>query len=306
MKILQSDLSLASSHHKHDEIKESETLHKWNRPEEAPQRLQSTDRLELSHSLGETSLDPKLMSILRAVEAMTGKKIAIPSLQTTSSSETPRVGWGVDYNYNKTEIHEESLDFSAQGSVKTEGGKSIDFSLAFALNTRVEINESISFKAGDALIDPLVLNFGSDVVTMSDVKHSFDLDLDGRSEEFSFVGSGSGFLALDKNSDGIINNGSELFGPTLGNGFDELALYDSDANNWIDENDAVFEKLLIWTKDESGNENLFRLKDKGIGALYLGKVQTSFELNQAQIKESSIYLKESGEVGTLQEIDLVV
>ena len=60
---------------------------------------------------------------------------------------------------------------------------------------------------------------------------------DGRKDNISFVQPGSGFLAVDKNNDGKINNGKELFGPNTGNGFDELAKYDSDGNQWIDESD---------------------------------------------------------------------
>jgi hypothetical protein len=157
----------------------------------------------------------------------------------------------------------------------------------------------------------LVINFGAATVSISDIKHDFDLNLDGKSDTFNFVGNGSGFLALDKNKDGIINDGSELFGPKLGNGFKELSAYDTDANNWIDENDAIFEELLIWTKDEAGVENLFTLKDKGIGALYLGSAITPFGLNNVNgsagaMKESSIYLRENGSAGTMQEIDLKV
>lgn len=340
MKILESDISFLSSHYKHSQVDIKESLQQWSRPEDAPQRLQSIDRLELSEKFqsmykdkeideiadefSEASLDPKLLSIIRALEALTGKKVNLSfykhfkalefkaNQETVESQQSQRAGWGLDYHYEKTEIKTQALNFSAQGSVKTEDGKSIDFSLALSMIDQSQTHESISIKAGDALIDPLVLNFGSNIVEISDVKHSFDLDLDGKSDNFSFVGEGSGFLALDKNKDGIINDGSELFGPTLGNGFNELAAYDSDSNNWIDENDDVFDKLLIWTKDDSGEENLYSLKEKDIGALYLGSSQTPFELissdgtTQAQMKESGVYLKESGEVGTLQEIDLVV
>jgi len=180
------------------------------------------------------------------------------------------------------------------------------------MNRVTATHESLSFKAGDALIDPLVLNFGGNVVTMSDIKHTFDLDLDGKDEEFSFVGRDSGFLAIDKNGDGKINDGSELFGPTLGNGFEELLEYDADGNMWIDESDSVFEKLLIWTKDENGFEELYTLKEKDVGALYLGSALTTFDLSDAQnslvakMRESSVFLKESGGAGLLQEVDLRV
>ena len=341
MKIEQSEISLLATHDKKHELYERESLETWNRDKDAPERLQQRDRLELTDDFkklhkgsdvakmedGEfdISLSPKLMAIVRALESLTGRKIDISFMhkleksesltvdgQKNQDTEVERVGWGIDYQYERTEIHKESLQFSAQGSVKTEDGRAIDFSLAFSMKYHSQTHESISFKAGDALIDPLVLNFGGDVVSISDVKHSFDLDLDGKSEEFSFVGSGSGFLALDKNGDGTINDGSELFGPSEGNGFNELRAYDSDSNMWIDENDEVFEQLVIWTKDEDGNENLFSLKDKDVGALYLGSALTPFEMKasngelQAVMRESSIYLKEDGVVGTLQEIDLVV
>ncbi len=35
----------------------------------------------------------------------------------------------------------------------------------------------------------------------------------------AFATGNSGFLAFDKNADGMINDGSELFGPESGNGF---------------------------------------------------------------------------------------
>ncbi|MEA3522937.1 MAG: hypothetical protein U9R50_08165, partial [Campylobacterota bacterium] len=336
MKIEHSNISLLSSYHKHQEIQEQETLHTWNTQDDAPERLQRGDRLELSDEFNtlkntpqiysneeaslEVPLDPKLMSIVRALEALTGQKIDLSFLTqgktphieklqaNTETQET--LGWGIEYNYERTETHHEKLQFSAEGQVKTQKGEEIDFELAFSMQKSSLSHESIIFKAGDALIDPLVLNFGADTVSMSNIKHRFDLNLDGQTDEFSFVGQGSGFLALDKNNDRHINDGSELFGPTLGNGFEELRAYDSDHNNWIDENDAIFEKLLIWTKDEEGTEQLMHLKEIGVGALYLESIETAFELDGkegsllAKMRESSIYLTENGRVGTLQEIDL--
>ncbi|MBU0720148.1 hypothetical protein KJ877_02275 [bacterium] len=340
MKIDQSEVSFFSSHKQYHEIEEQEHLNTWNREEDAPQRLQRRDTLKLSQefaglhrddalkgssdALFDVPLDSKMMSIVRALEALMGKKINISSYRQADVSESglhgdaqnnppsERLGWGIEYSYSKTEKRGEKLDFSSSGSVSTKEGRRIDFKLAFSMQRSSVSEESILFKAGDALIDPLVLNFGSNTLSMSNVKHNFDLDLDGKNDEFSFVGEGSGFLALDKNGDKTINDGSELFGPTLGNGFEELSKYDSDHNGWIDENDAVFDKLLIWTKDEDANERLFTLKEKGIGALYLQSSSTPFELQNrqkdsvAQMRESSIYLRENGGAGTLQEIDLKI
>lgn len=108
---------------------------------------------------------------------------------------------------------------------------------------------SLSIRAGDALIDPLVINYGSASASVTRVKYEFDIDADGTLDQISFAGPGSEFLALDLNNDGIINDGRELFGPNSGDGFSDLAEYDLDKNGWIDENDAIYEKLRIWTKD---------------------------------------------------------
>lgn len=347
MKIEQSNVSLFSSYQKKSEIEERESLHIWNKEEDAPERLRGGDRLELSKNFmkmeqkassgvsdkgafEDVELDPKLMAIIRALEALMGKKINLSLYRHDSSSNRSevadnvaknnskedtalqRLGWGMEYSYSRSEVSSEQLKFSASGSVSTKDGREIEFKLAFSMSRSVATHESISFKAGDALIDPLVLNFNGNTVTMGNIKHTFDLNLDGKDDEFSFVGEGSGFLAIDRNGDGKINDGSELFGPTLGNGFDELAAYDEDGNMWIDESDSVFEKLLIWTKDEDGNEELYALKEKNVGALYLGTALTSFELQDtkntmvAKMRESSVYLSEEGRVGTLQEIDLKI
>jgi hypothetical protein len=346
MKIEQSNVSLFSSYQKNHKIEEIESLRMWKDKEAVPERVSGGDRLELSKEFKkmeheakqinsedytfDVELDPKLMAIIRALEALTGKKINLSMYRHDNSSSRSevadiraknhskddsgpqRLGWGMEYSYSRSEISSEELSFSASGSVSTKDGREIDFKLSFSMSKSISTHESLTFKAGDALIDPLVLNFGGDIVTIGNIKHRFDLDLDGKEDEFSFVGSGSGFLALDKNDDGKINDGSELFGPTLGNGFDELAAYDEDGNAWIDESDAVFEKLLIWTKDENGNEELYTLKEKSVGALYLNSASTAFDLEDAQnnqvakMRESSLYLSEDGGAGTLQEVDLRV
>lgn len=346
MKIESSDMSLLSTYQKKLIIEESESLKVWG-DEELLEKSSKGDSIKLSNEYKfleqnkggeifsdggsfEITIDPKLMKIIRAVEAFTGIKMNLNGFTRSDSlgkadsldigakrnpkelDEPELKGWGVDYSYSRNEFHSEELNFFASGNVKTKEGTSIDFKVAFSMSKSRVMSENISFKAGDALIDPLVLNFEGDMVTMSKIKHNFDLNLDGKENEFSFVGKGSGFLALDKNGDGKINDGSELFGPKSGNGFKELAAYDEDNNMWIDENDTIFQKLLIWTKDEDGKEEFFTLKDKGIGALYLGSISTTFNLEDednnsvAKLRESSIYLSENGRVGVLQELDLVV
>ena len=41
-----------------------------------------------------------------------------------------------------------------------------------------------------------------------------------------------------------------------GDGFQDLAGYDQDGNGWFDENDAVYDKLQVWSKDADGTDRL--------------------------------------------------
>lgn len=206
----------------------------------------------------------------------------------------------------------ENTAFQAQGIVNTSDGRQLSFGVSVEMTRAFTANYEKLTQEDYVFTDPLVINLDSPAATVTDQKFMFDLDYDGKEEEISFAGKGSGFLALDKNKDGKINDGNELFGTKSGDGFKDLAAYDDDNDGWIDEDDEVFNSLKIWTKDEEGNNMLVSLKDANVGAIYLGKADTQFSLNDeenktdAVIRSTGVYLKESGEVGTIQHVDLVI
>ncbi|MCR5784815.1 MAG: hypothetical protein K6G40_04110 [Eubacterium sp.] len=207
---------------------------------------------------------------------------------------------------------QEATSYSAVGTAITADGREINFGVEMAMSRSYEeYNQSLS-QESFILTDPLVINLDSNTVKVTDQKYMFDIDSDGKEEEISFAKEGSGFLALDKNEDGVINDGSELFGTSSGDGFKDLAAYDEDGNGWIDEADSVFSKLKIWTKDEDGNDRLIDLKSADVGAIYLGATDTEFSLKDdenntnAVIRKTGVYLKESGGVGTIQHVDIAV
>lgn len=206
----------------------------------------------------------------------------------------------------------EQTSFSTQGTVVTKDGREIKFGIEMKMSRSfAEYYEAKAPAKPTELCDPLVINLDTDIAELSDQKFLFDIDGDGILDEVSKLSSGSGFLALDKNGDGKINDGSELFGTKSGNGFADLAAYDEDGNGWIDEDDEIFDKLLIWAKDEHGNDKLYHLKDKGVGAICLASAATDFALNNMQtnetngvIRRTGMFLFERGDVGTVQHIDL--
>lgn len=220
------------------------------------------------------------------------------------------VGWGVEYERHESYSEVESSSFSARGEIRTADGRQINFSVDVQMSRAYHEESHERLLMGDATrkVDPLVLNFSGTAAQLGSRSFRFDLDSDGQTESLAKLGSGSAYLALDRNKDGQINNGSELFGPRTGNGFSELAQLDSDGNQWIDENDPAFNDLRVW----DGGNSLQTLQQAGVGALYLGKVDTPFALKDAanqslgEVRQSGIFLQENGQAGTMQQIDLSV
>ena len=208
----------------------------------------------------------------------------------------------------------EQTAFSTQGKVITADGREITFGLDISMSRSFEeYYETTHTEEVLQMMDPLVINLDTNIAGLSDQKFEFDIDCDGIKDTISMLEKGSGYLALDKNNDGSINDGSELFGTSSGDGFKDLAIYDEDGNGWIDENDEIFDKLLIWSKDADGNDELYTLKEAGVGAICLHKVATDFSLNSlkdnqsnGQIRSTGLFLYENGNAGTMQQLDLAI
>ena len=212
-------------------------------------------------------------------------------------------------SYYRSETEETC--FSTNGKVVTADGREIDFNLELSMSRSFTEYYEQNVTSLKVFTDPLVINIDSPIADVSDVKIRFDLDCDGEEEEISALGGGSGYLAIDRNNDGVINDGSELFGTSSGNGFLDLAGFDSDGNGWIDEADEIFDKLVIACIKEDGTQELVRLKDRDVGAIYTGSATTQFSLNdpatneeRARIRQTGIFLYESGMMGTVQHLDL--
>ncbi len=226
------------------------------------------------------------------------------------------VGSRTSIRESRTEYYSEKerTSYQTKGTVVTADGREIEFNLSFAMSRGFEkyYNENHEKKVV-SFCDPLVINLDSTMPSVSDEKFLFDIDGDGVLDTISKLSEKSGYLAIDKNGDGQINDGNELFGTKSGNGFADLAEYDSDGNGWIDEGDEIWDKLMIWCMDENGKTELYHVSEKGIGAICLQNVSSDFSLNSlktnqtnAAVRSTGIFLYENGGVGTVQHMDLAI
>lgn len=263
--------------------------------------------------------DPKNIIKILLLEAMRGKKMSLFSLNihievqslhisaTGAGTENEGASFSLAYDYSETFIDDESMQFSATGSVQLASGETFAFDTQLLMHREFRSTSAIHLRIGDP-IDPLAINFTGGAVELTDEHFAFDLDNDGQQEQLSQLAANSAFLALDRNGDGRINNGSELFGPQSGQGFNELITFDTDGNGWIDEADAIYGQLRFWSPQSDG---LATMQQRDVGAIYLNSVESPFMMvdqeyeAQALVRASSIYLSESGMAGTIQQVDLL-
>ena len=105
------------------------------------------------------------------------------------------------------------IQANALGIVTTEDGREINFLLELNYDRNIKTTQESSFTGQRDLIDPLVINLNGGAPSLSSSYFEFDLDSDGTKETLNQTSMGTGFLALDKNQNGEIENGQELFGP---------------------------------------------------------------------------------------------
>ena len=272
----------------------------------------------------------KLSLLEMMLELMTGKKIKLklfdpeeedgqpiiknwmPELNMPSAPQGAPIGRVVDtMEFTHFSYESESISYQAQATVNTADGRSISVDISMSMSREFMSYTNVSMQLARPC-DPLVINYGGTAASLTGETFEFDLTMNGSMEKLSMLGQGSGFLAVDWNGDGKINDGRELFGPRTGDGFSELRAYDVDKNGWIDEADPIFSKLVIWSKDKDGNDQIFTLKELGIGAIFLGDLDTQYsfkdDVNNTTgiMRSTSFFLKENGGAGTVSHVDMMV
>ena len=184
------------------------------------------------------------------------------------------------HTWDGNTIKEEDRKFKVSGYVLQSGtSKNLNVKYIHPAKGLIKDDDQDNDPDPELEASPIVIDLGNDGINSHALNYTinFDLDNNGFKEATGWVSGDDALLAIDKNNNGIIDNGSELFGnksisdsaysyinSSLNNGFETLKSYDSNNDGKIDSQDAEFDKLLLW-QDKNGiseTDELIKLSDK--------------------------------------------
>ncbi|MFA5385768.1 MAG: hypothetical protein WC364_14125 [Eubacteriales bacterium] len=174
---------------------------------------------------------------------------------------------------------------------------------------------------------PIVFDLDGDGIETTALSYGiyFDHNANGFAELTGWVKSDDGLLVMDRNGNGIIDNGTELFGnhtilsngTKAANGFQALAELDDNKDGKIDSNDAAYLQLKVWqdldgdgwvTYDEDENgyaitDELKTLDELGIRSIDTGYTNVNItDANGNIIKQTSTFTWADGTTGAAADV----
>jgi hypothetical protein len=166
-------------------------------------------------------------------------------------------------------------------AAQAKDGTSTTGTSSFQLNIQMEFSFEFSARVqvGEAQVqesDPITLDLNGNGIELTSYRNGahFDITGTGQAATTAFVSGGDAFLALDRNANGVIDSGKELFGDQNGarNGYEELAKLDSNLDGLINKLDKDFAKLVLFKDNGNGRTEpaeLVSLSEAGIVELSL-------------------------------------
>lgn len=229
----------------------------------------------------------KTFDVIDPSVKITGRMTVAPSNQSTACVGSGYCGMSLKPPYIASTTYSSTATFTASQL------------FAFAETTVTDITitpeptNPHSTCPGCCYYSPIVISIrGTYRLTSVDDGVSFDIDADGVEERVAWTARGSdlAFLALDRNHNGRIDGGAELFGDVAAaNGWVALAQLDANGDGNMDANDAAWSALLLWyDRDHNGRSTPNELSP--VGSSEIIAISTSYRESRRRDQFGNLFL----------------
>ncbi|MEQ8286321.1 hypothetical protein [Thalassospira sp.] len=267
--------------------------------------LAAFDALKPAYDDAQTRMNSEAFIVLSMMGIPPAKARAMANAMTDSaqemtsagSSKTSGAASAQELSISSRQIEINVTDIEARFS-KIAGNANISISEFTAQIEIIRVEIAQAFQ-----VDPLILDLdgnGIDVTSLEGGKQ-FDIDGNGSIDQTAWISGHDALLALDRNGDGKINDGRELFGDQHGakDGFAELAKFDDNLDGLIDKQDGVFTSLVLLRAD--GRQQ--NLSEAGIKSISLSMITPLDQrLIGGDLVAESKFERDDGSIGQVGEV----
>jgi hypothetical protein len=179
-------------------------------------------------------------------------------------------------------------------------------------------NQANQFIAPPVRRDPLAFDLDGDGIEITNTSNGvmFDHNNNNVKTNTAWLSGDDAWLTLDKNKNGVIDNGAELFGDntikqdgtTAKDGIDALKDLDNNQDGIINNQDIQFANLKLWQDTNqdgvSQQTELKTLSELGIKSIDLTRTGKNQQLTDAIQSDGLTFTKTDGTLGEVAELDL--
>jgi hypothetical protein len=155
---------------------------------------------------------------------------------------------------------------------------------------------------------PVVIDLNGDGVQTVSKENGvlFDIDSDGLLEKTGWIDNKDGFLALDANGNGRIDDVNEMFGGIhFGDGYKKLFSLDENNDGVLNSLDTNFRKLSVWIDTNSNGTcektEVYSLPDLGIQKIILAN-EVSGAISNGNIIGETSYVEINGSISAMADV----
>lgn len=204
---------------------------------------------------------------------------------------------------------------TTMGNTNTSNALSVknsEVNFQFQMELKFEMTMEIrtAVESLDKQQDPIVFDLDGDGIELTDTANGvrFDITGTGKTVQTAWVRGGDALLAWDRNGNGKIDSGLELFGDQRGatNGFEELRKLDTNSDGFIGPEDEHYDDLVLWQDNGDGistKDELSRLSSLGIERIALNYKNVDITLNgNNTMTQKTFFIRRDHTVGRVADI----